>query len=157
MPQLDISHWVSQIFWLIFTFAFMYMLMTILVLPRMKNISDRREQKISGDLKRAEEITAEVESIIKDAQSHFVVSQSEADAILAKASQDAIASTESRVAEATKKLDAKVSDALQQVESQKNEALKSLDTIVENVAIDTLNRVVSIKDADKAVASALKS
>ncbi len=151
MPQLDFSTWIGQIFWLVFTFAVMYILMTILVLPRMRNISVRREQKISGDLKRAEELSAEAKSIVKDAQQTLSNAQSEADAILAKAVQDAHQSTDTQVAEATKKIDARVSEALESVEKQKTDALKSLDSMVIEVAADTLNRMGAVQDAKTAV------
>ncbi len=155
MPQLDFSTWIGQIFWLIFTFTIMYILMTILVLPRMKNISDQRQQKISRDFKCAEELDAEAEIIAKDAQSYVTNAQNEADAILAAALEEAAKVIEQQVIKANKESDKKVSEALKNIEKQKSVAVGALDSVVFEVATDTLSRVVAVKNPRIAVEAKL--
>ena len=53
MPQLDPKYWFSQAFWLTITFATLYMLISKLFIPKIKNNIDDRERKIKDDLEKA--------------------------------------------------------------------------------------------------------
>ena len=52
MPQLDPTYWASQAFWLILVFTILYFNCKIL-LPKIKNNLDDRENKIKEDLDEA--------------------------------------------------------------------------------------------------------
>lgn len=53
MPQLDLSTFVPQLFWLVVTFGFLYYLLSKFCLPQLTNIFVRRELQISEDMKAA--------------------------------------------------------------------------------------------------------
>ena len=53
MPQLDPTYWASQIFWLILTFAVLYISISKFYLPKIKKNLDDRESKIKEDLDQA--------------------------------------------------------------------------------------------------------
>lgn len=61
LPQLDPTYYPSQVFWLVIHFALLYVLMTKLVLPRIKAILDERQGKLAGDLGEAERLQKEAE------------------------------------------------------------------------------------------------
>ena len=48
MPQLDPTYWASQAFWLILVFTILYISVSKLYLPKIKNNLDERENKIYG-------------------------------------------------------------------------------------------------------------
>ena len=50
MPQLDPTYWASQAFWLILIFTVLYISITKIYLPKIKNNLDNRENKIKDDL-----------------------------------------------------------------------------------------------------------
>jgi F-type H+-transporting ATPase subunit b len=50
MPQLDPTYWASQAFWLILVFTILYISVSKLYLPKIKNNLDERENKIKEDL-----------------------------------------------------------------------------------------------------------
>lgn len=157
MPQLDFSTWIGQIFWLIFTFSVMYILMTTLVLPRMKNIYDRREQKISGDIKRAEELHSEIQNVTNDCEYALSKAYENADEIISKANEDATAVIDERMQKAMQTLDANVDLSLKRIEKQKSEAIASLDMVVTEIAVETLHCLAPAKNAEKMVKDALKA
>ena len=53
MPQLDPKYWFSQGFWLIITFATLYILIAKLFIPKIKNNINDRERIIKEDLEKA--------------------------------------------------------------------------------------------------------
>ena len=53
MPQLDPTYWASQAFWLILVFTILYISISKLYLPKIKDNLDNRERKIKEDLENA--------------------------------------------------------------------------------------------------------
>ena len=75
MPQLDPKYWASQAFWLIITFTSLYLIMSKLFIPKIKNGLDDRDNKIKNDLDNAKKLQdnaeikqKEYDKIIEDAK-----------------------------------------------------------------------------------------
>ena len=64
MPQFNAKSFNSQLFWLIITFAVLYLTITYFILPRIRENIRLRKNKIANDLERAENIKAEIENMI---------------------------------------------------------------------------------------------
>ena len=56
MPQLDPTYWASQAFWLILIFTLLYLALSKLFIPKIKESIDDRENKIKDDLDEAQKI-----------------------------------------------------------------------------------------------------
>lgn len=50
MPQLDPKYWASQAFWLVIIFASLYLIISKIFLPKIKNSINTRDSKIKDDL-----------------------------------------------------------------------------------------------------------
>src|SRR6266849_5060015 len=64
MPQLDLSTFPSQIFWLAVFFVVLYLLMTKLAIPRIERVIDERRARVEGDLDKAGQMKSEAEAVI---------------------------------------------------------------------------------------------
>ena len=64
MPQFNSKSFNSQLFWLIITFAALYITITYFILPRIRENIRLRKNKIANDIERAENIKAEIENMI---------------------------------------------------------------------------------------------
>ena len=64
MPQFNAKSFNSQLFWLIITFTALYLIITYLILPRVRENIRLRKNKISNDIERAESIKLEIENLI---------------------------------------------------------------------------------------------
>ena len=64
MPQFNAKSFNSQLFWLIITFAVLYLTVTYFILPRIRENIRLRKNKIANDLERAENIKVEIENMI---------------------------------------------------------------------------------------------
>ncbi len=73
MPQLNPKFWISQIFWLIITFGFLYIILAKLILPKISaNLEIRKSQILENiesaekQRKESEEKIAEYDKILQD-------------------------------------------------------------------------------------------
>ncbi|MBN2752193.1 MAG: F0F1 ATP synthase subunit B', partial [Rhodospirillaceae bacterium] len=64
MPQFDPTSFPSQLFWLATTFIALYVLMSKVALPRIGDILEERQKRISDDLDMAERLKTETEAAI---------------------------------------------------------------------------------------------
>lgn len=78
LPQFDVHTYPGQIFWLVVAFAVLYYLLVRRGLPRIAQILETRQARITADLDRAAELRAEAEA----AQQRY-------EEVVAKAHQDA--------------------------------------------------------------------
>ena len=63
MPQLNPEFFVSQLFWLVVTFSFLFIFLWRISLPRIGNVLEKRDRKISDDLTTAKELQLEAQKI----------------------------------------------------------------------------------------------
>ena len=66
LPQMDISTFPSQLFWLIITFTALYLFMWKFVIPRLGTTIEERKDKISNDINDAENLNSEASKILEN-------------------------------------------------------------------------------------------
>ncbi len=64
MPQFDVAFFPSQIFWLIVSFIFLYLMTSHLILPMLHDIFQERDDAIQHHLDRAERLNKQAESLM---------------------------------------------------------------------------------------------
>ena len=64
LPQLDISTWPSQLFWLMVTFLIGYVIISRLVTPSISSVLENRSNKISSDIETAKEAQQDRKSVV---------------------------------------------------------------------------------------------
>ncbi|WP_343560241.1 F0F1 ATP synthase subunit B family protein [Kiloniella sp. b19] len=134
MPQFDPSTWTSQLFWLIVTFGVLYFLMARVALPRLTAILEERENKISGDLEKAERLKQEAEEVLADYQKAIAEARSSASSLLKEASDDIAALSAERQAAFDAGLKEKTNEAEARINDARAEALTSLKDVAADVA-----------------------
>ena len=66
MPQLDISVFPTQLFWLALIFVALYLILWKVALPRVTEVRESRQVRIESDLEKAEALKAEAEAALAD-------------------------------------------------------------------------------------------
>lgn len=161
LPQLDPHSWTPQLFWLLVTFVLLYLLMSKVALPKVAQVLEAREKRISGDLAEAERLKAETEKAIAGYEAALAKARAEAqataDATRQKVTQEA-AAAKTRV-EADLAAKSKAAEAA--IAAARDKALAALDQVAAESAASIVQRLTgtaaSAADVQAAVAAARKA
>lgn len=155
LPQMDVSTFPSQIFWLAVTFGLLYWIMSTLVLPRLGAAIEERRDRIADDLDRA----AESRRLAEEAEASYNRSlqdaRAKAQAIAAATREEVGAEIGAQQKDAEASLAAKTEAAERRIAEMKASAAVK----VREAAADTTRAIVEAliqeTPADAAVEAAL--
>ena len=134
MPQFDPTYFAPQIVWLVITFLTLYLLMSKLILPRITGILSQREDRIDGNLQRAEALKEEAAQVLAAYQKAIADARAQAQAALARAGADIAAQSAAREAEFGKKMASQTAAAEASIRAAKTQALADVRGIAGEVA-----------------------
>ena len=156
MPQLEQIHtYLSQIFWLVITFGFLYLILWKAALPRVSSILLERQERIDEDVRKAEDFRKEANAAVVAYEK--LVSEARADAqdLIRSANEKLIADSILRQDALTEKIKADISAAETRIEEARAEAIENIQSVSVEVAQAATSRLigteVAIKDAEIAV------
>ena len=160
MPQLEVSTYVSQIFWLVVTFSLLYYLLSRKALPRVAEILEARADRVRSDLDEAQRMRKEAEDALSSYEAVTAEAQAKAQARIAETQ----AKLQDEAAEAQAKLDAKLAKRVAEAETRiakaREDALKELDAAALSTAQAAAERLAGVKvtetDAKAALEAVLK-
>lgn len=139
LPQLDITTWPSQLFWLVVTFVIGYILISSLVTPSISSVLENRSTKISDDLETAKKAQDNAKEVYTSYEKSLSEARSQAAIAAAKALEEAKAETASRDAAINKKLATSAKKAEARLSEMRDEALSSL----EDLATETSQKIIA--------------
>ncbi len=154
MPQLDITTFPNQIFWLAVTLVVIYLILSRLVLPRIEAILAERQGTITNDLTTAEELKQKA----LEAEEAYNKALADARTQAGKIVTETKAEIQAELDEAIAKADAEI--AAKSAESEKAIARirASAQDAIREVASDAAKEIVAsfgAKADAKAIASAI--
>ena len=139
LPQLDITTWPSQLFWLVVTFLIGYFLISLLVAPSISSVLENRSNKISDDLETAKRAQDNAKDVYNSYEETLREARSLAAIATAKALEESKAETASRNTAINKKLAASAKKAETRLSEVREEALSSL----EDLATETSQKIIA--------------
>lgn len=160
MPQLDVSKYPTQLFWLAVSFVFLFAALRLLALPRIGAALEARREKIDDDLAKAavsreeaEAAMAAYEKALADAAAQAQAIQRETAQEISRQATELRTALAGRLAEETKAAEARITAA-------KEPAIASLQDVAVEVVQDVASKLagleVSKADAEAAVEAAFK-
>ena len=82
MPQLNPEFWISQIFWLIFIFSFLYLIVSKIFIPKITYSIESRKFRIVNDLNETQKLKESAEQKLKEYNKIIENSKKEAKKII---------------------------------------------------------------------------
>jgi F-type H+-transporting ATPase subunit b len=155
MPQFDPASFAPQLVWLGITFLALYLLMSKLIIPRVSGILAQREDRIDGNLQRAETLKEEAAQVLAAYQKAIADARAQAQSALAKAAADIAAETAAREAEFAKKMADQTAAAEAGIRAAKTKALADVRGIAAEVAALMAGKVIGASVDSGAVAQAV--
>ena len=144
LPQMDISTFPSQIFWLIVTFSILYVFMWKFVIPKLRITIEERRDKISNDINEAEKLKSEAEEILNKYKSKMTSSNQDAVKIIAEAKKQSDEYTEKVKRDNKSKVNAMIEESNIKIAEQE----KKSKSEIEKATLETI-KSISEKFIDK--------
>ncbi len=145
MPQLDISTWLPQLFWLAVTFCILYYVVSSMIIPRTGGVIELRKSTVENDLAQAGKLRSESEAALKSYDEALVSARSKASALSAEARAKLGAEADAQVSKLNSELAAKISSAEKAVAAAKAKAMDSIDSIAGELSSDIVGRLIGGK------------
>lgn len=156
LPQLDISTWPTQIFWLVVSFVLAYLLFSRLVTPRIGLVLEERSSRINEDIAKAREAEQAARQTEAEYQADLEKARAEASAQASQAMAEASKTAAKAEAELAKKLARKVKTAEDKLAKLRDETMAGLDAVAAEAASLAVEQLAGIKPAKTLVTKQVK-
>jgi F-type H+-transporting ATPase subunit b len=161
MPQLDVTMWPPQLFWLAVTFIALYYIVSRVIIPKTGGVIERRRLTVENDLAAAQRLKAETDLAVKAYEAALAEARQKANAIAAENRDRLSAEAEAERAKLDKALAEKIAVAEKAVFAAKTKALADVQAVAADIASEIVNQLtgskVSSAEAAAAVAKAVGS
>ena len=156
LPQLDLTTWPTQLFWLVVTFAIMYLLISVMVTPRIRSVLEDRQQRITNDLEKARDADTKVTEMRLSYEASLEAARTEAAAKARDALSEAKATADAAEAEMATKLNQKLKTAETKLMKMRDDAMASIDEVAAEITAQTVSHLTSLKPTKAAVSKSVK-
>jgi len=157
MPQLNPEFFVSQLFWLVVTFSFLLVFLWRISLPRIGNVLEKRERKISEDLTAAKELQIEAEKIQETIENQLNQARVDSSEMIKSSILSLQEKAQVNLNKLDKELDAKIENSAENIEKNKKESVSQIQTQINEITKLTLSKVSSFDISDDEIKNAIKS
>jgi F-type H+-transporting ATPase subunit b len=141
MPQLDPTYWASQSFWLILIFTLLYLTLSNMLIPKIKESIDDRENKIKDDLDEAQELKLIAEEKLKEYETIIENAKKEVQRIIFDSKNKLIFDIQNKKEKIEKEIDTEVKNAEHEIENLKKNSLPSISTISGEITAGVIEMV----------------
>ena len=155
MPQFNLLYFPSQIFWLVVSFAALYIAMAYFLLPRVKGVLQKRDEELQKILTQADQLNAKAREIEESYQTYMNEAEQYAASIMNTARQsieqkgreqeDAYAKqTQDSIAKLQKDMEQKRQSVLERVDDVCGAFIRALFRVVykKKVALCSLEKAI---------------
>lgn len=154
-PPFDATTFTSQLFWLIISFALLYILMSRIILPRVGGMIEQRKSRIATDLDEAGRLNAEADQALAEMEKRVASARADARSKADETRTAIKARIAAQTAEKSAELDAKLTEAEARINDMKAKAMDNVSDIASTTAVALVGHLggsASEADASKAVA-----
>jgi F-type H+-transporting ATPase subunit b len=159
MPQLSqLSQvYLSQFLWLALALAFIFFVIARGMVPKIQATVDAREQKIAGDLERAQAARAEADETEAAWRARMDAARGEAARIAQEAKQASARDSEAKVRKAADKINSKVESAQVRIREAVGSARAEIEAVAAEATQEMVARISGIKVDRKEATQAVKA
>ena len=153
MPQLDPTYWASQAFWLVLIFTLLYVALSKMFIPKIKESIDDRENKIKDDLDEAQKLKSVAEERLKEYEIIIENAKKEVQKISFESKKKLSSEIQSKKKEIEREIEVEVENAEYEIENLKKDSLKSISTISEEMT----SKVIEMMSGEPLNQSSIKA
>jgi F-type H+-transporting ATPase subunit b len=141
MPQLDVTTFAPQLFWLLVTFVVLYGLMRWVAVPRVGRVIDSRRERLEGDLNRASRLKDEAEGVLAEYQKTLAEARAQAQGTLRETADKLAAQAAERQRVLAESLTQQIEAAERRIAATKDAALAEIRGIAVEVGAAVVEKL----------------
>ena len=157
MPQFDPAFWAPQLFWLAVVSIALFVVMWKVALPRVDVVVTDRQDRIGGNLQKAETLKAEAEAALAGYQKSIADARAAAQAEHAKTAAAIAAETAKREAVFGKRLGDQEAAAEANIAAARSAAMAQVKPIATDLAAALTEKLIGTKVGADAASSAVEA
>ena len=143
MPQLDFSNFDNQAFWLLSFLILVFLVIRLLVMPKMEDTLTNRRKIIEEDIQEAEELRDKALEIEKTLNNEIEIARHKSNEILRSCKEEIKRNTQDALTD----IDTKIADLIKVSEKNiidlKNESKKEVDNLSKKLAPEIVQMLIS--------------
>ena len=148
MPQLVLSTFLPQIFWLFISLSFLYIVLSRYALPRVSDVIEERKDIIAQDIDSAKKFSSETDLAIEELNMKLSEAKINSQSLMNDSLQEIKESNEEKKAILLKEINDDIVAAEAKIQEKKEESLSEISSVSEDIAIEMLGNL-SIGEIDK--------
>ena len=161
MPQLDVTTFSSQIFWLVVTFIALFLTMWRVSVPKISDALEARQKRIDDNLARAEELKKEATAALEAYEASLADARSDAQRAILEANTKLAEDAQAREAELGEALAKRIAESETSILAAMDEAIVNIREVAVEVSVSAAERLTgeapSPDAANSAVDAAIKA
>ena len=151
MPQLNPEFFISQLFWLVLTFTFLFIFLWRISLPRISSVLEKRASKINDNLIKAKQYQNEAEEIQNQINIKLREAKLKTSDLIKKANFSFQEIGVKKLDQLDKVLNEKLEEASVKIEKNKNESLRFINDQIFEITKLTISKISDINLDDNEI------
>jgi F-type H+-transporting ATPase subunit b len=151
VPQLDPEFFVSQLFWLVVTFSFLFLFLWRVSLPRIGSVLEKRENKINNNIATAKQLQIEAEKIQDQIEQKLHDSKEQNFSLIKNSALNLQNKASEELSKLDNDLNKKIEESAKVIENNKKESLKQIHEQIHEITKLTLSKLSSVQINDQEI------
>lgn len=155
MPQLVSADFLPQLVWLAIAFVALYLILSRIALPRISAVLEARENRISGDLEKAQVARDEAERVLKAYEETLSVARQKAQSSIQGVRRSIAEKSAQRQTKLNADLAKKITEAEGRIATARDTAIANVAAVATDLARAAVSRLVGQELDERTTASAV--
>lgn len=141
MPQLDLSTFASQAFWMVLSFCLLWILLSIFVTPKIADVLEQRKRKIDDYIRKAEKLNKQAKASLAKYEQALNEAKQKAAASIAENQKESASFLVAEEKLLNERLNKQIADSEFKLATEKKETLLQIESLSQNLAFEIVQKL----------------
>ena len=141
MPQLDLSTYASQAFWMVLCFSLLWLLLSIFITPKIADVLEQRKRKIDDYIRKAEKLNQQAKASLEKYEQTLNEAKAKAAADIAANQKESAAFLAEEERLLNERLNKQIADSEFKLAKEKKETMQQIQNLSQNLAFDIVQKL----------------
>ena len=129
MPQLDLSTYASQAFWMVLCFSLLWLLLSIFITPKIADVLEQRKRKIDDYIRKAEKLNQQAKASLEKYEQTLNEAKAKAAADIAANQKESAAFLAEEERLLNERLNKQIADSEFKLAKEKKETMQQIQNL----------------------------